>query len=232
MWYEEENQFVRAPTPKTFDRLVQQLEDNDSVLFESISLPKSNPSSNQPSNLPSIEKNAAVSPPKKNTPTKRSYQSTPRAPQTPDSTNSNEIEELSDDFIDDFDEEPKDEENSAIRDSVDTMKNINHDNEIEESLDELKEKLRKLEIEGDRKLEIIRTKDQQILILQHELAEAQARVNGEGSVPSRSQESVEFYKGRFESALQDLENLKKSLKKDGKIKRVSARSARPITPKI
>lgn len=42
MWYEENDQIVRAPTPKAFDRLVQDLEDGDSVLFQSISLPKSN----------------------------------------------------------------------------------------------------------------------------------------------------------------------------------------------
>lgn len=41
MWVEENHQFVRAPTPQSFDRLVQNLEDNDNVLFESISLPSS-----------------------------------------------------------------------------------------------------------------------------------------------------------------------------------------------
>lgn len=41
MWYEENNQFVRAPTPKTFDKMVQNLEDGDSVMFQSISLPSS-----------------------------------------------------------------------------------------------------------------------------------------------------------------------------------------------
>jgi phage terminase Nu1 subunit (DNA packaging protein) len=39
MWYEEENQLVRAETPRAFDHLVQNLEDGDSVVFESISLP-------------------------------------------------------------------------------------------------------------------------------------------------------------------------------------------------
>lgn len=40
MWYEEDNQFVRAPTPKGLDSLVNDLENRDSVLFESIALPK------------------------------------------------------------------------------------------------------------------------------------------------------------------------------------------------
>ena len=39
MWYEEENKFIRAPTPKSFDNLVQNLENRDSVLFESVALP-------------------------------------------------------------------------------------------------------------------------------------------------------------------------------------------------
>jgi hypothetical protein len=39
MWYEQRNGFVRVPVPTTFDRRVEQLENRDSVLFESISLP-------------------------------------------------------------------------------------------------------------------------------------------------------------------------------------------------
>ncbi|EAY12637.1 hypothetical protein TVAG_074650 [Trichomonas vaginalis G3] len=42
MWYEENDQFVRAPTPQTFDNLVQDLEGRDSVVFESIRLPSAN----------------------------------------------------------------------------------------------------------------------------------------------------------------------------------------------
>ena len=41
MWYEENEQFVRAPTPQGFDDLVQDLEARDSVVFESIQLPSS-----------------------------------------------------------------------------------------------------------------------------------------------------------------------------------------------
>jgi hypothetical protein len=39
MWYEDHQQFVRAPVPPSFDRLVDKLQNGDSVLFESISLP-------------------------------------------------------------------------------------------------------------------------------------------------------------------------------------------------
>jgi hypothetical protein len=37
MWYGNDEQLVRAPTPLAFDKLVQNLEDNDSVMFQSIS---------------------------------------------------------------------------------------------------------------------------------------------------------------------------------------------------
>jgi hypothetical protein len=39
MWSERQKGFVRIPVPKTFDRQVEQLENSDSVMFESISLP-------------------------------------------------------------------------------------------------------------------------------------------------------------------------------------------------
>jgi hypothetical protein len=39
MWSLEQDQFVRAPTPTAFDRLVAKLENSDSVLFQSVSLP-------------------------------------------------------------------------------------------------------------------------------------------------------------------------------------------------
>jgi hypothetical protein len=39
MWYGNDEQLVRAPTPAAFDRLVQNLEDKDSVMFQSISVP-------------------------------------------------------------------------------------------------------------------------------------------------------------------------------------------------
>jgi hypothetical protein len=45
MWHEQRNGFVRVPVPKTFDRRVEQLENRDSVLFESISLPSLTPGS-------------------------------------------------------------------------------------------------------------------------------------------------------------------------------------------
>jgi hypothetical protein len=39
MWHEEHNQFVRGPVPKSLDLLIEDLQNRDSVLFESVSLP-------------------------------------------------------------------------------------------------------------------------------------------------------------------------------------------------
>ena len=36
MWKEENDHFQRAPTPKLFDKMIADLEDNDSVLFQSM----------------------------------------------------------------------------------------------------------------------------------------------------------------------------------------------------
>jgi hypothetical protein len=39
MWNEENNRFFRSAVPKSFDRAVDRLQNRDSVIFESISLP-------------------------------------------------------------------------------------------------------------------------------------------------------------------------------------------------
>ena len=58
MWYEEENQFVRAPTPAAFDHLVQNLENRDSVLFESVALPSAK--RNEPEETNPIEEPSSM----------------------------------------------------------------------------------------------------------------------------------------------------------------------------
>jgi hypothetical protein len=45
MWFERHDGLVRIPVPRTFDQRVEQLENRDSVMFESISLPSLRPSS-------------------------------------------------------------------------------------------------------------------------------------------------------------------------------------------
>lgn len=236
MWYEEQNQFVRAQTPQTFDRLVQQLEDGDSVLFESISLPKKGPKPNPDSSTPVNDAS--------NTKTTNLVSGESSSIDLNNSNSQNYLNEenLSDDFLDEDDSlqnlndkyntnsQSLEEGDNSLNDDIDIGLEIT-DNQETEDLDELKEKLSKLEQEGKRKLEIIKMKDQQILSLQRELAEAEARSNGQStSNQGRNTESADYYRGMYESVLLDFENLKKSLQKDGKIKRVAKRDVKPFNP--
>lgn len=190
MWYEDgENQFVRAPAPSGFDKLVQNLEDRDSVIFESISIPKSN--NNQP-NPPQEHENQ------------------------PEKEEDSLIETFDDEIEDDFIQEDGDQEENDIT--------------------KLRERLTQLELQSSRKMELLKSKDQQIDILRKELTEARAKTSYEpkivAQIPISTKESVEFYKSRFETTLSLLNSLKQSLKKDGKVKRVPISSARPITPRV
>ena len=211
MWFEENDQFVRAPTPEGFERLVKKLEDGDSVLFESISLPSLKP-----------ESLAKVKPSQKSSPKRATVaqsQDIPReviaSMQVPsldvDDALQKDDMDLSDDFIED-------------EDSVEVLGN---DPKV------LKDKLVQLELEGQRKSDAIKAKDQQILVLTRELNELQAKRTGQAAKPVKTaHESVEFYKAKYEKALMDLDILKQSLRESGKLRKVSARSARAIKPQL
>ena len=183
MWFEDNDKFVRAPTPQGFERLVKNLEDNDAVIFESISLPSVKPAGESAKPAP-----------------EPAPLSLPAA-------------DLSDDFVDDDDEEII----AALGDDPAA----------------LREKLRQLELEGSRKSDAITAKDQQIQVLQSELSELQAKRTGSAPKPApRTYETAETYKARYEKALRDLNSLKQSLSESGKLRRVSAKSARPIKPPV
>lgn len=182
MWFEDNDKFVRAPTPQGFERLVKKLEDNDAVIFESISLP---------SLKPTMESKPAAEP----------------APLSVPGT------DISDDFLEENDEEII----AALGDDPVA----------------LREKLRQLELDGSRKSDAITAKDQQIIVLQSELNELQAKRTGSAPKPARpTYETAEVYKARYEKALRDLNSLKQSLSESGKLRRVSAKSARPIKPPL
>jgi hypothetical protein len=186
MWYEaDESHFVRAETPPGFDEMVQRLEDADSVLFESVTLPSVSAliAKQDAVASPSLEPEIAV----------------PRI----------EVETAQMEFSDDFED-------------TDTQELA------EDDLTVLKSLLADLKLEGTRKAKIIASKDSQIASLQRELAQLEAR-KGRVGFPNRSfRESADFYKSQYEKTLADLEMLKKSLSDDGRLKRVSARSARAI----
>lgn len=183
MWFEDNDKFVRAPTPKGFERLVKNLEDNDAVLFESISLPTLKP----------VVEAAKPAP--------------EPAPLSLPAGGA-----MSDDFLDEDD----------IEAEIDSLG---------DDPDVLREKIRQLELEGSRKSDAIAAKDQQISVLQNELSELEAKLTGTAPKQTRpTYESVEVYKARYEKALRDLNSLKQSLSASGKLKRVSAKSARVIKP--
>ncbi|KAH0787614.1 hypothetical protein GPJ56_008495 [Histomonas meleagridis] len=200
MWKEEQNHYVRAPTPSAFDKMVEKYEDVDSVMFESISLP----------NIKNEKKEKHVVLAKLDLPVQE--------------------EVFSDDFIDD----ENDEEESLHEDQIKLEEEVKRKSisERNKTLEEYKEELHQLEIEGNKKSELLRRKDRQILQLQRELAEAEARKHGKAMKIQQPRESVAFYRDLFEKTLLKFENLKKSLKEDGKLRMVSAKTARVYTPRI
>jgi hypothetical protein len=172
MWYATNDRFVRAPAPLEFDQLIQNLEDRDSVIFESISLPSA-------SRLKLEVEDPIVE---------------------------SELD-LSDDVCKMDWEEPSAREVQSLRN-----------------------RLIELEMEGARKTDEIVAKDNEIRKLKSCLLTLQ---NGHSPTPVRDESVLlDFYKTEYESALLEMENLKKSLQEDGKLRRVSARAARPVTPRL
>jgi chromosome segregation ATPase len=101
------------------------------------------------------------------------------------------------------------------------------------SLPELRAQLSKLELEGAQKTDLIRQKDELIEELEERLSGLQRKKGKLGKVvrPSTS-ETIEFYRSRYENVLLQLQSLKTSLSEEGKLKKVSARSARAIRPRV
>lgn len=185
MWFEDNDQYVRAPTPEGFNRLVQQLEDNDSVLFESISLPSSKSASKSTETIP------------------------PETSQEPVVPKLN-IDLDMDDFTDDDD-------------PVMTIDKDERDPHV------LQDELAELEMESSRKDEIIKQKDEQIRMLQKELDDLLRRKESKPDRPATANyETAEFYKEKYNKVMKAFNSLKDSLNADGKIRTVSARSARVI----
>jgi hypothetical protein len=185
MWYVESEQFVRAPTPPSFDRLVAKLESGDSVLFESISFPLRTNSS-------------------------RKFSKTPH---------SIEIPEL---FLE------------GTRElSFSDRSFENSDFPRTPRVSELRGRLEALEFEGARKTQVIEEKDELIQTLETRLTDLQKKKGQTGTETHRlGSETVEFYKTRYENVLLELQTLKTSLSQEGKLRKVSVRSARAIRPRV
>jgi hypothetical protein len=90
-----------------------------------------------------------------------------------------------------------------------------------------------LEFEGSQKTAAIRARDELIESLETKLSELQRNKGKSGKAfPRHASETVEFYKSRYENVLLELQTLKTSLSEEGKLKKVSARSARAIRPRV
>jgi hypothetical protein len=95
-------------------------------------------------------------------------------------------------------------------------------------LRDFRARLAELETEGAQKLRLIEERDCEIVALENQLQSLKRRQSPRVAKPG----TAEFYRLKYEAALTDLESLKASLRKKGKIRTVSARSARPISPKL
>lgn len=208
MWYEESDQLVRAPTPSAFDRLVKNLEDNDQVMFQSISLPKSDQA-----------KEAEEEPPNQS-----------------DSFGDDFIE-IGDDFIESGsgNDEAKaidDDERVTIQGVEDDPSICERADDMVDvtGVEELKRTLSELMREGESKDRLITVKDAQITLLQRELTDLEMKKVGATGRPVTAgpRESAEYYKSMYEEALTDFEILTNDLRGKGMMRVVSARSARAI----
>jgi hypothetical protein len=84
---------------------------------------------------------------------------------------------------------------------------------------------------GLRKMEIIRVKDQQIMLMEQQLIDLRKEIEKSGKeVHITGSETAEFYKKKFTDVTQEFEDLKRSLVEDGRLRKVSARSARAVRP--
>lgn len=201
MWYEENDQFVRAPTPQTFDNLVQDLEGRDSVVFESIRLPSAN---GPRDSTASRSTNMSLSMSKKKTETvggipfelSDSYESPPHSPvpndimKKPIFTSTNDIEL-----------------GSTIK-SLDTSELEFSLNATSPNLIHLKDRVEELQRLNEQKDREIEMRDTEIESLRNQISK---------NKPNENQNLD--YKSLYENAFFELQNLKDALQAQPKVKK-------------
>ena len=188
MWYEENNQFVRAPTPKTFDKMVQNLEDGDSVMFQSISLPSSkNKSSNNEGGAWISILNA-----------KNEDNPKGRSSSTLAHISSSGLENIPN--VDNSDNDDDDD---------------NDDSEYDEEIRQLKRQITQAEIENARRDKMIQSKDEQIESLQRQIQNIQGSparaTTSQSRRPVNDSDLIQFYKNQYETTLSNYQKLKEVL---------------------
>lgn len=208
MWYEENDQFVRAPTPQAYDNLVNELQDRDSVVFESISLPKTRISTQD---------------------SKISLRSFVEDDSSPRRMTSKHFHQITDDDCIPISESkmklsikysPKRRQNNSI--SSFCIDEIDEETEFDEQcnsdlISELQKKIDELERENIEYEKEVNENNDRISELEQELR-----------ISNRKNESLEKYKALYESTLNELIALKEALNKEGKVRRVKLCSAKRI----
>jgi hypothetical protein len=107
------------------------------------------------------------------------------------------------------------------------------DDDPDSDLTVLRNRLRDIEIMGLRKMEIIKGKDQQIMLMEQQLADLRKEMQKpRKDVQISDSETAEFYKKKFTDVMKEFEDLKRSLVEDGRLRKVSARSARAVKPNL
>lgn len=218
MWYEGENQFYRAPVPPTFDQLVQKREDQDNVLYKSVVLSSTMRDSvtndlNQKSQPEIING--------KNTITLHNDDSDIIEPISEE--NSIDITDddlnLSEKFpLDSSLDNRFDTSDSSLMESLKQSVNKTHPKKIvNDPIVLLKSRIAELEKINEEKDKILQEKDNIIQDLERQIAEL------------KTESSID-YKQAYLSTKFEFDQLKVALAKQGKIKKVSVKSARAINP--
>lgn len=189
MWYEQKEGYMRAPVPSAFDHLVRELEEDDSVVFNSISLPSLHPQRAESPRLSSNKKTEQKSNDQQGV---RHWRDT--------------LFELSDDFISSEDEQ---EIAPPTTTPVDVQSLLNRIQELEE---------------------MNQQKDDKIATLQKKITEYRSKSQirqqkPKSAIPERNNM---FFKEKYEKTKMELDRLKEALAVDGKIKKVSRKSAHAI----
>ena len=219
MWYEEENQLIRAPVPESFDLCVKKLEDEDRVLFESISLPS----------FSSLSKKS----PEKN---KRTASSNFQSGCSKSSEKKESII-IEDDFIsdynsesgfDDYEDELKPQPMPPLKkekEKIKVVKTAKTSNHSINKTNELYQKIKHLE-------QVNLLKDQKIECLQKELQrlrQTRAKTERRTGISPPKDHMIMYYKTKYEKILEEYEKLKGVIGSDVRPRINNIKAARIVT---
>lgn len=218
MWYEENNQFIRAPTPKTFDTMVQNLEDGDSVMFQSISLPSTKKQENVNNTSSSTKNDINSNNDSHNSSAWKSILNT-QEEDKPKGRSSSTMATISPSGLKQYDDGDDDDDD------------YNDDEEIRQ----IKRQITQAEIENARRDKMIQSKDEQIESLQRQIKSLQGSparaTTSQSRRPVNDSDLIQFYKNQYETTLSNYQKLKEVLSLSANVSSNTstkqAQSARP-----